>query len=46
MISGKAEGTLTGLGMPDFVFSTAKSEFSNRFREKILSFDCMSLRSA
>ena len=30
-------------GMPDFVFSTAASPFTNRFREQILSFDCMSL---
>ncbi|PKY03793.1 RNA polymerase III transcription factor IIIC subunit [Aspergillus campestris IBT 28561] len=26
-------------GMPDFVYSTAGSSFSNRFREEILSFD-------
>lgn len=28
------------LGMPDFVFSTAASPFTNRFRDQILSFDC------
>lgn len=27
-------------GMPDFVFSTIASPFTNRFREQILSFDC------
>lgn len=26
-------------GMPDFVFSTAASPFTNRFRDQILSFD-------
>jgi general transcription factor 3C polypeptide 5 (transcription factor C subunit 1) len=26
--------------MPDFVFSTTASSFTNRFREQILSFDC------
>ncbi|PLB52038.1 putative RNA polymerase III transcription factor subunit [Aspergillus steynii IBT 23096] len=31
-------------GMPDFVFSTTASEFSNRFREKILSFDYDKMR--
>ncbi|KAK1145097.1 tau 95 subunit of transcription factor TFIIIC [Aspergillus melleus] len=31
-------------GMPDFVYSTARSEFSNRFREKILSFDYDKMR--
>ncbi|KAI9035678.1 transcription factor TFIIIC subunit TFC1 [Aspergillus affinis] len=31
-------------GMPDFVYSTAGSEFSNRFREKILSFDYDKMR--
>lgn len=30
------------LGMPDFVFSTAASPFTNRFRDQILSFDCRS----
>lgn len=28
------------LGMPDFVFSTTASSFTNRFREQILSYDC------
>ena len=32
-------GALTVIGMPDFVYSTAGSAFSNRFREDILSFD-------
>lgn len=27
-------------GMPDFVYSTTGSPFTNRFREQILSFDC------
>jgi general transcription factor 3C polypeptide 5 (transcription factor C subunit 1) len=27
-------------GMPDFVYSTTGSSFTNRFREQILSFDC------
>lgn len=27
--------------MPDFVWSTSSSEFTNRFRDQILSFDCM-----
>jgi general transcription factor 3C polypeptide 5 (transcription factor C subunit 1) len=26
--------------MPDFVYSTTGSAFTNRFREQILSFDC------
>ncbi|KAE8354211.1 RNA polymerase III transcription factor IIIC subunit-domain-containing protein [Aspergillus coremiiformis] len=28
-------------GMPDFAYSTTNSSFSNRFREQILSFDCV-----
>jgi hypothetical protein len=28
------------LGMPDFVYSTTASSFTNRFREQILPFDC------
>ena len=28
------------LGIPDFVFSTTGSPFSNRFRDQILPFDC------
>lgn len=31
--------TADGLGMPDFVFSTTRSPFINRFRDQILSFD-------
>jgi hypothetical protein len=27
-------------GMPDFVYSTTGSAFANRFRERILFFDC------
>lgn len=29
------------IGMPDFVFSTSASPFTNRFRDQILSYDCM-----
>ena len=28
-----------GLGMPDFVYSTTGSEFTNKFRDQILSYD-------
>src|SRR3954465_12798623 len=28
------------LGMPDFVYSTTASSFTNRFRDQILPFDC------
>ncbi|KAI9933111.1 tau 95 subunit of transcription factor TFIIIC [Aspergillus wentii] len=31
-------------GMPDFVFSTSGSEFTNRFRDQILSFDYQKMK--
>ncbi|KAF9891500.1 tau 95 subunit of transcription factor TFIIIC [Aspergillus nanangensis] len=36
---GSVNRTHVFRGMPDFVFSTAGSPFTNRFREQILSFD-------
>ncbi|EAW14850.1 transcription factor TFIIIC subunit TFC1 [Aspergillus clavatus NRRL 1] len=36
---GMVKRTHVFRGMPDFVYSTAGSAFSNRFREQILSFD-------
>lgn len=32
-------------GMPDFVYSTTSSSFTNKFRDNILPYDCMSSTS-
>lgn len=39
-IFGLNELTKSILGMPDFVYSTARSAFINKFREQILPYDC------
>lgn len=36
----RVRGLIRSPGMPDFVYSTTGSAFTNRFREQILSFDC------
>ncbi|CAG7917843.1 unnamed protein product [Penicillium olsonii] len=37
---GGIEHTHLFRGMPDFVYSTAASSFTNRFKDQILSYDC------
>lgn len=39
---GRVERTHVFRGMPDFVYSTMNSPFMNKFRDKILPYDCMS----
>lgn len=34
--------SLTSSGLPDFVYSTTNSSFTNRFRELIVPYDCKS----
>jgi general transcription factor 3C polypeptide 5 (transcription factor C subunit 1) len=41
---GRVERTHTFRSIPDFVYSTAGSSFTQKFREHILPFDCKSLR--